>query len=205
MRPLSPETTGKILRSSLQHNLPNDCQALAQQRLSCVAGQRGLEKHAAWTHVRKAQFPASLAVGHNKNAQGYQASPAPAGGGAPPARRERSEPTLAAALRRLPAQGAAGAAEDAEGGEIAEGQQGSGWRPTHDAGSGGGARRGLTPAGRARRRPPQRRNGPDNGPARGGGEGARAGASRPAASLRSCPSPSLTGRPDSPSRAVPMS
>lgn len=67
MQPLSPETTIMILRSSLQHNLPNDCQAQAKQ-LSSVAGERGgLEKHAAGTHVRKAQFTAPLTMVQNNN------------------------------------------------------------------------------------------------------------------------------------------
>lgn len=41
MQPLSPKTTIMILRSSLQHNLPNDCQAQAKQMLSSVAGEKG--------------------------------------------------------------------------------------------------------------------------------------------------------------------
>lgn len=53
-----------IFHSSLQpslYDLPNDCQVLAKQRLSYVAGRgRGLERHSAGSHVRKAQFTAAL-------------------------------------------------------------------------------------------------------------------------------------------------
>lgn len=48
MQPLSPETTIMILHSCLQYyNLPNDWQALAKQRLSCVVGK------GAWKSTRQ--------------------------------------------------------------------------------------------------------------------------------------------------------
>lgn len=207
MQPLSPETTIKILRSSLQYNLPNDCQALAKQRLSCVARGKG-----GWKSTRQEPTLEKLNLRlplqrYRTRRPGFPGHPAPLRRGAPPARCQRPEPQLAAALRRLPVRGAAGAA-GVQGGRRNRRKvsgEGAGAPPTTrapreepagDPACGKSSNKGPAPpvgargrGGRPRRR---RRSRP---PASG----------RPAASPRSRPSPRLAGRPYSPSRAVPMS
>lgn len=170
MQPLSPETTIKILRSSLQYNLPNDCQALAKQRLSCVARGKG-----GWKSTRQEPTLEKLNLRlplqrYRTRRPGFPGHPAPLRGGAPPARCQRPEPQLAAALRRLPVRGAAGAAGVEGGGEIAGRSAGRGLAPHRRRGLRGRSPPGTQPAGRAQTKARRPRS------ARGGGEDARAGA-----------------------------
>lgn len=67
-----------ILRSSLQHNLLTTAKRRPNRSSPCGYWGKGLEKHAAGTHVRKAQFTAPY-NGTEQQRQGFQAHPAPLG------------------------------------------------------------------------------------------------------------------------------
>lgn len=165
MQPLSPETTIMILRSSLQYNLPNDCQAQAKQKLSSVAGERGgwkstrqeptLEKlnlrlPLQWYRTTTAGFPGpSGSLGWRSSASPLPATCAQAG----------CSPSPTPGSRRGEGRGRAEKSQ--------QGQRGGGWRPTDSTGSEGGARRGPTPAGKAqtKARRPRWRAGEGRAPA----------------------------------------
>lgn len=223
-----------IFQSSLQrslHNLPNDCQALAKERLSAVTRGEG-----GWKSTRQEPTLEKLDLRHplvqNRNGGGFEAHPAPSGvRGLFPEEPRRSSTTRLSAARsprwpqpfaNAPVRGARprerGGVAARDGEKVAGPQMGTGLEPHRRRGLRGKSPPGThRQRGRAWPRSPPRQTGSDKGPAPAVGARGREGcpaqaqtvaapaSGRPAASPHSCPAPRLAGRPDSPSRAVPMS